>query len=243
MEATGKSHIDSGLRSLITIARFHQLPAEEPQIQHQFAVPGENFGDTEILRAAKSLGFKTRQSNLTFSKLNNSVLPAILQGKDGSYFVLAKVAQASELSGNEIEDAKETETTASPQGKALVLFADKNQPDSLTEEELNEIWNGEVILISKREGLLASFKEFDIKWFIPALLKYKKFFAEVFVISFFLQLFALATPLLFQVVMDKVLVHRGFTTLDVLAFGFVAIAVFDAVCEIMFLHIPLTELM
>ncbi|EGG94213.1 ABC-type bacteriocin/lantibiotic exporter [gamma proteobacterium IMCC1989] len=40
------------------------------------------------------------------------------------------------------------------------------------------------------------------------------------VASFFLQLFALVTPLFFQVVMDKVLVHRGFTTLDVLAVGF-----------------------
>ncbi|MCV6611585.1 MAG: HlyD family type I secretion periplasmic adaptor subunit [Amphritea sp.] len=111
----------------------------------------------------------------------------------------------------------------------LCLFPDKNQPDSLSEEELNEIWSGEIILISKREGLLTSFKEFDIKWFIPALLKYKKFFGEVILISFILQLFALVTPLFFQVVMDKVLVHRGFTTLDVLAFGFVCIAVFDAI--------------
>ncbi|WP_415896382.1 type I secretion system permease/ATPase [Neptuniibacter sp. QD72_48] len=228
METQAESVVDTGLRSLITIARFHQLPAEEPQIQHQFAVPGEHFSSTEILRAAKSLGFKTRQSQLTFNKLNNAVLPAILQGKDGQYFVLAKVAQASELSGNEV-DQPDGDQSQLGQGKALVLFADKNQPDSLTEDELNEIWNGEVILISKREGLLTSFKEFDIKWFIPALLKYKKFFAEVFVISFFLQLFALATPLLFQVVMDKVLVHRGFTTLDVLAFGFVAIAIFDAI--------------
>jgi len=138
--------------------------------------------------------------------------------------VLAKAAKASELSAVEGEEGD-----VSPQGKALVLFPDKNQPDSLSEDELNEIWSGEIILISKREGLLTSFKEFDIKWFIPALLKYKKFFGEVILISFFLQLFALVTPLFFQVVMDKVLVHRGFTTLDVLAFGFVCIAVFDAI--------------
>jgi subfamily B ATP-binding cassette protein HlyB/CyaB len=84
-------------------------------------------------------------------------------------------------------------------------------------------------LLTRRGGLVEQFKEFDIRWFIPSLLKYRKLFGEVILISFFLQLFALVTPLFFQVVMDKVLVHRGFTTLDVLAFGFVVIALFDAI--------------
>ncbi|MDO6592257.1 cysteine peptidase family C39 domain-containing protein [Neptuniibacter sp. 1_MG-2023] len=90
MESQADTSIDSGLQSLIAISRFHQLPAEAPQIQHQFGVPGEAFGTTEILRAAKSLGFKTRLSSLTFSKLNNAVLPAILVSNAGEYFVLAK---------------------------------------------------------------------------------------------------------------------------------------------------------
>ncbi len=215
MDTKHDSPLGSGLRSLITIARFHQLPAEESQIQHQFGIPGECFGSTELLRAAKSLGFKTRHTELTFDKLNNGVLPAILVTKAGDYAVIAKVAHASEMNSAEVSDAAVEPLL----GKALVLFADKQQPDALTEKELDDLWSGEIILISKREGLLTSFKEFDIKWFILALLKYKKFFGEVLIISFFLQLFALATPLFFQVVMDKVLVHRGFTTLDVLAFG------------------------
>jgi subfamily B ATP-binding cassette protein HlyB/CyaB len=42
-----------------------------------------------------------------------------------------------------------------------------------------------------------------------------------------LQFFALVTPLFFQVVMDKVLVHKGFTTLDVIAVAFVAVVIFE----------------
>ena len=72
-------------------------------------------------------------------------------------------------------------------------------------------------------------RKFDISWFIPSLVKYRKHFKEVLIASFFLQLFALATPIFFQVVMDKVLVHRGFTTLDVLAFGFFVIAAFEVI--------------
>jgi subfamily B ATP-binding cassette protein HlyB/CyaB len=50
---------------------------------------------------------------------------------------------------------------------------------------------------------------------------------EALVGSLFLQLFALITPLFFQVVIDKVLVHKGWSTLDVLVFGLVVISLFE----------------
>ena len=59
--------------------------------------------------------------------------------------------------------------------------------------------------------------------------KYKRLLAEVLLASFFLQLFGLISPLFFQVVIDKVLVHRGVTTLDVLVLGLVIIGVFETV--------------
>jgi len=42
-----------------------------------------------------------------------------------------------------------------------------------------------------------------------------------------LNLFALVTPLFFQVVMDKVLVHHGLTTLDVIAVGLLLVSIFE----------------
>ena len=51
--------------------------------------------------------------------------------------------------------------------------------------------------------------------------------------SFFLQLFALVSPLFFQVVIDKVLVHRSINTLDVLVIGLLTIAVFETVLGIL----------
>jgi subfamily B ATP-binding cassette protein HlyB/CyaB len=52
---------------------------------------------------------------------------------------------------------------------------------------------------------------------------------EVLIASFFLQLFALISPLFFQVVIDKVLVHRTLSTLDVLVIGLIGIGVFEAI--------------
>ncbi|MEO0444124.1 MAG: type I secretion system permease/ATPase, partial [Pseudomonadota bacterium] len=102
-------------------------------------------------------------------------------------------------------------------------------PRSISLEELDSIWTGELIALTRRQSLGERLQQhFDISWFIPSLVKYRKLFGEVLIASFFLQLFALVTPLFFQVVMDKVLVHRGFTTLDVLAVGFFVVVVFEA---------------
>ena len=84
-----------------------------------------------------------------------------------------------------------------------------------------------VFLLTRRSLLPGGSGKFDFSWFIPAILKHKKLLGDVLVASFFIQLFALITPLFFQVVIDKVLTHKGLTTLDVLAFGLLVISVFD----------------
>ena len=63
-------------------------------------------------------------------------------------------------------------------------------------------------------------RRFDVTWFLARSYKYRRLLGEVFVASFFLQLFALVSPLFFQVVIDKVLVHRSLSTLDVLIVAF-----------------------
>jgi ATP-binding cassette, subfamily B, bacterial HlyB/CyaB len=70
-------------------------------------------------------------------------------------------------------------------------------------------------------------RKFDFTWFVPAIVKYRRLLGEVLLVSFVLQFFALITPLFFQVVMDKVLVHRGFSTLDVIAAGLAVVVVFE----------------
>lgn len=105
----------------------------------------------------------------------------------------------------------------------------ESAPQSLTKTQFMSSWNGQTILFARRASLTNLGGKFDISWFIPALLKYKKLFLEVLLASFFLQLFALLTPLFFQVVIDKVLVHHGITTLDVLAVGLLLISAFDVV--------------
>ncbi len=210
--------MDTALNTLIAIAHFHQLPAEPEQLVHQFGKPGERFSDTELLQAAKALTLKAKCLKPSLDDVDNAVLPGIAKLQDGSYVILARIAHPD--SSVDQQD-----------GPIGVLIHDlrEDSPKSMTLEVFNAIWSGELILLTRRHGLAESLQQkFDISWFIPALVKYRKLFGEVLIASFFLQLFALITPLFFQVVMDKVLVHRGFTTLDVLAIGFFVLVVFDA---------------
>jgi subfamily B ATP-binding cassette protein HlyB/CyaB len=99
----------------------------------------------------------------------------------------------------------------------------------MSRDELEAEWDGRLVLMTKRLGLSDLARRFDITWFLSAMHKYRRLLIEVLIASFFLQLFSLVTPLFFQVVIDKVLVHRSTSTLDVLAVGLVAIALFEAV--------------
>ena len=200
------SPTDSGLISLLILARFHDLPADGSQLRHQFAQSGQALSDTDLLRAAKHLGLKAGLVRTMWSKLQGTSLPAMAKRTDGRYVVLAKVEA----------------------DKVLVQDPIEARPLVLSREQFEAMWTGELLLCTKRAHVRLQDLKFDFTWFIPAIVKYRKFFGEVLVASFFLQLFALLTPLFTQVVIDKVLVHKGFTTLHVLAIGMITLAVFEA---------------
>lgn len=241
--------MDTGLHSLVALARFYQLPAEPDQLAHEFGQPGKSFTETEILQAAKALTLKAKPLSLSIPSLKPGVLPALAQHKDGSYFIIARLAANQPKPESEVEPSatvKEPSATTDKKPSAtnkessatnkkpditdaLIHDLREEAPRSISLEELDRIWTGELIAVTRRQSLGESLQQhFDISWFIPSLVKYRKLFGEVLIASFFLQLFALVTPLFFQVVMDKVLVHRGFTTLDVLAVGFFVVVVFEA---------------
>lgn len=204
--ATGL-HTDSGLISLLILARFYDLPADGSQLRQLYAQPGQPLSDTELLRAAKHLGLKAGVIHTQWTKLSGTPFPAIAKLGNGRHVVLAKINGEKVL----IQDPVE--------GRPLVV----------SREQFESNWTGELFLFAKRANLRRQDLKFDLTWFIPAIVKYRTFLGEVLVASFVLQLFALLTPLFTQVVIDKVLVHKGFTTLHVLAVGMVALAIFDAV--------------
>ncbi len=189
------------------MARFYGLPADPNQLKHEFVQSGEVFGVAEILRAAKKLDIKARATAIKPAKLSTTPLPAIAQLEDGNFIVIARVDE----------------------GRVLVQDPREGRPTMMGREAFEKAWSGQVILFTKRANLRPEDRKFDFTWFIPAIVKYRKLLGEVLLASFFIQLFALLTPLFFQVVIDKVLVHKALTTLHVVAIGMLAIVLFESI--------------
>ena len=198
---------DTGLQCLIIIARYYQMPADSVQLAHQYGKSEALFSEIDIIRAGRGLGLKVQSSQTDWRRLQKTHLPAIMQHQNGQFFILAGLQDE----------------------KVLIQHPLHHAPESLDKREFLACWNGRIILFTRRAALTGLVGKFDISWFIPALSKYRKLFLEVLLASFFLQLFALLTPLFFQVVIDKVLVHHGVSTLDVLVMGLLALSVFEVI--------------
>jgi subfamily B ATP-binding cassette protein HlyB/CyaB len=199
----------SGLEALLTLLHLQGVAADRDQIRHRLGT--STLGAPEMLRCARDLGLKARALRTSWPRLAETPLPGIAVLRDGTFMVIAKASDE----------------------KVLVQSPQTQRPVLMTRDEFADIWDGGLILMARRAGLSDLTRRFDVTWFLGAIRKYRRLLGEVLVASFFLQLFALASPLFFQVVIDKVLVHRSLTTLDVLVIGLVGISLFETVLGIL----------
>ncbi|HZX86291.1 MAG TPA: type I secretion system permease/ATPase [Reyranella sp.] len=199
---------DPGLEALLMLLHLKDVAADRGQLRHRLGT--DRIDVPEMLRCARDLGLKARAWRTKWSRLARTPLPAIASLRDGGFMLLARATEDKVL-------------VQSPQ----------TGPVLMTREEFVGVWDGGLISMARRAGLADIAHRFGIGWFMGAIHKYRRLLGEVLVASFFLQLFGLISPLFFQVVIDKVLVHRSLSTLDVLVIGLLAIAAFETVVAVL----------
>jgi subfamily B ATP-binding cassette protein HlyB/CyaB len=207
LEPTGATP-DQGLIALVMMLRFNGLAVDPERIRHQF---GTIIRVAEVLRCAKELGLKARVVRTNWSRLTRLPMPALAILREDRFLIFGKATDE----------------------RVIALEPGRPQPVMMSRMELEAIWDGAVILMTRRASLSDLARRFDITWFLGAIQKYRRLLLEVLAASFCLQLFALVSPLFFQVVIDKVLVHRSMSTLDVLAIGLLATALFETILGIL----------
>ncbi|WP_026016301.1 type I secretion system permease/ATPase [Methylocystis parvus] len=200
---------ESGLSALVLLLGYHGVGADPAQIQHRLGV--SLVGVVEMLRCGKSMGLKASLCVTHWDRLANTPLPAIAALCDGGFLILGAVAE----------------------DKVLLQRPGASGPETMSRAEFEAIWDGRLVLMARRAALADLHSRFDIGWFLGAVHKYRRLLGEVLVASFFLQLFALVSPLFFQVVIDKVLVHRSMSTLNVLVAGLAAMTVAEGVLGVL----------
>ncbi len=187
--------------------RFLAQPADAGQLRHQFAPDGEPFTADHILRAAQRLGLKARRERVRPERLDKAVLPAIAVLDDGSFALLARADR----------------------DRVLLQDLAAGRPVIEQRAAFDARWTGELILKTTRERLVGQSRPFDVTWFNPldrAFPEAPSRSAGRLAVPPSLRP---VTPLFTQVEIDKVLVHEGWSTLDILVFGLVTITI----CEVL----------
>ncbi|WP_413992469.1 type I secretion system permease/ATPase [Labrys okinawensis] len=204
--------LDSGLRALCGIAAFYRIAADPKHLAKELALTGRFATERDLIRAASMIGLKARLLiRVNAKRIETIPVPAIVRVADGSFHVFGG---------------------KNPNGKFRLVDPITRIDRELSLEALLVEIGGQVVLIGRRlRGAGSDPRSFGLGWFLPSIWRYRKPLAHVLLASLFVQIFALVTPLFFQVVVDKVLTHKGYSTLFVLVAGIAGIGIFDVVLQ------------
>lgn len=206
---------DQALASFVLLAQFLGVSAEPSQIHHDRGQGDKPYDFDDLVRVAKKLGLMARRRAAGAADLPKMPLPALVALADGGTAMLLKVDENSDTGT-----------------RFMVMMPESQRPEIWSASDIEErvLTDGgkvDLLLMTSREHIAGQKRAFDVSWFIPAIVKYRKPMRDVLLGSFFLQLMGLASPIFFQLVIDKVLVHQSMTTLEVLAFGLATVLVFE----------------
>ncbi|MBV8666823.1 MAG: peptidase domain-containing ABC transporter [Burkholderiaceae bacterium] len=204
----------SAIQSLTAIAQHHGIQVNPERIIHDYALADEEPSPAMLLRIAADIGLKAKHQKLTWEALfaQGGVFPVLARMKGGNSVIIL---------GVRTEDG----------GRIAVLdpMADLAGVVLLGREEFCARWDGDLFFLKRQHSVTDTNQPFGLRWFIPEILKQKAAFRDIAIAALMLHLLALASPIFFQLVIDKVLVHQSASTLWVLAVGIIIALVFDAI--------------
>jgi len=226
--------------ALGSLCQINRVPFDAGLLSQHFPPPA-TLGT--LLHALQAYGFKAEVIPVTKDSFASLVFPCVavlrLSDEGSEEVVDAIIPEAIDPFADALPDSPSQPVSPVPHGLAILIKADAERlmffepgndtPQVIPVGEFDTRFEPLVVALAKHpEALtdpdLAKDKlNFGFRWFVPELLKHKKIWREVLATSLVIQLLALATPLMTQVVVDKVVVHHTQSTLVV-----VAIALFFA---------------
>lgn len=201
----------TAIHCLVAVAGHHGLPATVQRLLHDYALPAAEPSTDNLLNMARKLGLKAKSTRLDWQKLTRlqGVYPALARLTNGNTVVVA--------------GAKGDEAVAvfDPLSNVSGMFL-------IPRDRFVAVWDGEVVLLKRVYSLTDPNQPFGLGWFVPEIMRQWTSFRDVAVAAITLMVLALATPIFFQLVIDKVLVHHSQSTLTVLTIGIGIVLLFEA---------------
>ncbi len=203
------------IQCLAAVAQHHGLPVNPERLIEDYALGAEEPSSATLVRIASDIGLKARADKFTWDGL-------LAQG--GVYPLIAKLSEGNCVI---VMGANPNEG-----GQIAILNPLADNPTQvllLNKEQFSQKWKGDVFLLKRIYALEEQSQPFGLRWFIPEILKQKAALRDIAIAAVAMHFLALASPMFFQLVIDKVMVHQSMPTLWVLGAGIVVALLFDAV--------------
>lgn len=199
------------VQCLTAVAQHHGLQINPERIITEYALRQEEPGDLLLMRIAADIGMKSKVMKLSWQALlqQDGVFPLIAKTWDGKAVIVVGVRK----------EADHKVAVLDPKDAVVTL---------LDQAAFAKIWSGDVFLLKREHKLTDPNQPFGFRWFIPEIVKHKAAFRDIFIAAMAMHILGLASPIFFQLVIDKVLTHQSETTLWVLGAGIVLALLFDA---------------
>ncbi|MGF1570257.1 MAG: peptidase domain-containing ABC transporter [Nodosilinea sp.] len=205
--ARGRGEVDGALACFDMLSQTLNMPFRRDVLKRILVTQHERMGQLSLPicgSMGEMMGLKTQLVRVpvgAFSRLNT---PCLIRWQD-SFAVVYETSERSYILGD-------------PEVGII-----RRTPESFA-----EAWgeSGEVLMVEPTRETPQ--QKFGLQWFWPSIQKYRWVLVEVFVASFFVQLFGLANPLMVQIIIDKVIVQNSIDTLQVLGVFLVIVAIFEA---------------
>lgn len=196
----------NGIPALIRALHHFEVVVEEQMLYHNLGTDGSTLTALDLCTAANKAGLRAKWYERIDGTLLTVPLP-ILICVNGEWSVIEKI----EADGS---CARYNTATGHIHNEPLPTITDQTP----------------IVLLAEKE-IKPSDTKFGINWFLPAILRHIGQFRDLFCLSLALQLITLVSPLLFQNIIDRVLVSRGLSSLHVLGIAMLTLSIGGPLCS------------
>ncbi len=200
------------------------IRADVARLAHYHAWPVDGLDMEVVVQAFQGLGLEVQHHHTSVKKFLHGSWPALVRGADGQWVLVGNTSEE----GVVLQASGDARPQLMPWNHFTAQMAPSDKLEWVTARVVPTATNP----FSGAGGAL-DFGRFGIGWFLRSISQYRQMMSEVLLASFFVQIFALLTPLIFQVVIDKVLTHRSMSTLDVMVAALLAVGLFEVLLSAM----------
>lgn len=212
-ERTASTATDTALAAFVVIAQRQGAAVTADSLRTLGGLAAGPQTLAGIVKVADRAGFRTRVTRLKWKHLETlgAAYPVILRLTSGAHVIAERFVRDGDTSA--------------------VLVRDPTQPNAppvpIDELRLAAAWDGEAMLVRRRYRAVDDSKPFGFGYMLSVIMLEARLFRDVAVAALVLSVLALVPPLLYMIVIDKVLVHQRVSTLTVVFGAVMVILLFE----------------